>query len=59
MWSDAFRQQSTKGGSMQDGFAFVQAVFHIALFLVVHGARARNRTIVRRKNQLLKRKEVP
>ncbi len=45
---------------MEDSFAFVQAVFHVVLFIVVHWSRARNHTrIGRRENQFLKRKEVP
>ena len=45
---------------MEDGaFAFIQAVFHVLLFIVIHGNRARNG--VRpdpKQNQSLNRKEV-
>jgi hypothetical protein len=46
---------------MEDGaFAFIHAVSHILLFLVVHGNRARNEARpTHKRNQSLKRKEVP
>ena len=46
---------------MEDGaFAFIQAVFHVLLFIVVHGKRARNGVRPSHKqNRSPKRKEVP
>jgi hypothetical protein len=46
---------------MEDGaFAFIQAVFHVLLFIVVHANRARNGVRPGHKlNRSLKRKEVP
>ena len=46
---------------MEDGaFAFIQAVFHVLLFIVVHGNRARNGVRSDHKqNRSLSRKEVP
>jgi len=46
---------------MENGaFAFIQAVFHIVLFLVVHASRARNGVRLNHKhNRTLKRKESP
>ena len=46
---------------MEDGaFRFIQAVFHVLLFILVHGNRARNSVRPsHRRNQSLKRKEVP
>jgi hypothetical protein len=45
---------------MEDcAFAFIQAVFHVLLFILVHGNRARNRVRPsNRRNHLPKRKEV-
>ncbi len=45
---------------MEDGaFAFIQAVFHVLLFLVVHGNRARNGARpTHKRDQSVKRKEV-
>jgi hypothetical protein len=46
---------------MEDGaFAFIQAVFHVLLFIVVHGSRARKGVRPSHKQKRsLKRKEVP
>ena len=46
---------------MEDGaFAFIQAVFHVVLFILVHGNRARNAARPsQRRNHSPKRKEVP
>jgi hypothetical protein len=46
---------------MEDGaFGFIQAVFHVLLFILVHGNRARNAVRPSHKqNRSLKRKEVP
>jgi hypothetical protein len=45
---------------MEDAaFAFIQAAFHVLLFLVVHGNRARNARLSHKRNQSVKRKEVP
>ena len=46
---------------MEDGaFIFVQAVFHVLLFALMHGNRARNGVRPsQRRNHLPKRKEVP
>jgi hypothetical protein len=46
---------------MEDGaFAFVQAVFHVLLFVLVHGNRARKGVRPgHKRNHLPKRKEVP
>ncbi len=46
---------------MEDGaFAFIQAVIHVLLFLVVHGTRARNGVRPgHQQNRSLKRKEIP
>ena len=46
---------------MEDGaFAFVQAVFHVLLLVLLHGNRARNGARPSHKrNPLPKRKEVP
>ena len=46
---------------MEDSaFAFIQAVFHVLLFIVVHGTRARNGVRPsHRQNESLKRKEIP
>jgi hypothetical protein len=46
---------------MEDGaFAFIQAVFHMLLFIVVHGNRARKGARPSHKqNRSLKRKDIP
>ena len=46
---------------MEDGaFAFIQALFHVLVFIVVHGNRARNGVRAsHRPSQSLKRKEIP
>jgi hypothetical protein len=46
---------------MEDGaFALIQAVFHVLLFIVVHGNRARNGVRPSHKqNRSPKRKEAP
>jgi len=45
---------------MEDGvFAFIQAVFHVLLIIVVHGNRARNSVRPgHEQNRSLKRKDV-
>jgi hypothetical protein len=50
------RQQSNQGGPMDDGaFAFIQAVFHVALF-VLHGHRARLGTKPGRKQRVVQKR---